>query len=219
MNIVIKAINKIVFKLQTNTDKWFSKRRAARLNKTDFSIISNNCWGGFVYQHFGLPYLSPTAGIYFFASDYIRFLKDLKYYIDHNVKSITADESKYRDILYKLHQENVPIGLIDDVEVVFLHYKTFEEALDKWDRRKARICWDNLYIKMSYMNCCNDDLVYEFDKLPYKNKFIFVTKDYGIKSQIIMTDRKDDDTILNDTDWFNKYINVTSFINTGDICQ
>lgn len=217
MNIAIRIFNKLVFKIQTNTDKWFGKKRAAKLRTHDFSIISNNCWGGFVYQHYDLPYLSPTAGIYFFAEDYIRFLKNLRYYLEHDVMSISAAQSKYKDILIGMHQENVPIGLIDDVEIVFLHYKTFEEAVEKWNRRKARVNWDNLYIKMSYMNCCNDDLVYEFDKLPYKNKFIFVTKDFGIKSQVILKDRYGDETIVNDTDWFNKYINVTKFINTGEI--
>ena len=217
MNITVRTLNKIVFEIQTNTDKFFGKKRSEELEKKDFSIISNNCWGGFVYQHFNLPYLSPTAGVYFYAEDYMRFLKNLRYYMDHDVKSIKADESKYKDRLYQLHQENVPIGLIDDVEVVFLHYKTFEEAVEKWNRRKARINWDNLYIKMSFQNECKDEFVYEFDKLPYKNKFIFVTKDYGVESQIVMRDRLGDGMILNDSDWFNKYINVTKYINTGDL--
>ena len=116
-----------------------------------------------------------------------------------------------------MHQENVPIGLIDDVEVVFLHYKTFEEAVEKWNRRKSRINWDNLYIKMSFQNECKDEYVYEFDRLPYRNKLFFVTKDYGVQSQIIMKDRLGDSMILNDTDWFNKFIDVTKFINTGDL--
>lgn len=56
-----------------------------------------------------------------------------------------------------------------------------------------------------------------FTKLPYRNKLFFVTKDYGVQSQIIMKDHLGDDQILNDTDWFNKYIDVTKFINTGDL--
>lgn len=217
MNIALRALNKIVFKIQTNTDKYLGKQRSEKLLRKDFSIISNNCWGGFVYQHFDLPYLSPTAGVYFYAEDYMRFIKDLRHYIEHDVISIKADESKYREQLYELHQENVPIGLIDDVEVVFLHYKTFEEAVEKWNRRKTRINWDNLYIKMSFQNECKDEFVYEFDRLPFKNKMIFVTKDYGVQSQIIMRDRIGDKMILNDTDWFNKYIDVTKYINTGDL--
>ena len=173
--------------------------------------------GGVVYQYYNIPYLSPTAGVYFFAEDYMRFVKNLRYYMSHEVRSITANESAHKETLYKLHQENVPIGLIDDVEVVFLHYKTFEEAVEKWNRRKSRINWDNLYIKMSFQNECKDEYVYEFDRLPYRNKLFFVTKDYGVQSQIIMKDRLGDSMILNDTDWFNKFIDVTKFINTGDL--
>lgn len=46
--------------------------RRAKLERTDFSIISNNCWAGSVYRSYGLPYLSPTVGLYFFADYFIR---------------------------------------------------------------------------------------------------------------------------------------------------
>ena len=41
-----------------------------------FTIISNNCWAGLVYQHFGLPYNTPTAGLFFFAQDYLEDFED-----------------------------------------------------------------------------------------------------------------------------------------------
>lgn len=61
-------------KLREYTNPWFASVRRMKLNRADFTVISNNCWAGSVYRYFGLPYLSPTAGLYFFASDYIKFI-------------------------------------------------------------------------------------------------------------------------------------------------
>ena len=40
------------------------------LQNTNFSIISNNCWGGYVYQEQNLPYQSPFVGLFLYAKDY-----------------------------------------------------------------------------------------------------------------------------------------------------
>ena len=45
-------------------NRFLADNRRSKLNNTDFSIISNNCWGGSVYRHYGIPYLSPTVGLY-----------------------------------------------------------------------------------------------------------------------------------------------------------
>lgn len=52
--------------IREKTNSRFSKGRQNHLTRSDFSIISNNCWAGTVYRYFGLPYQSPTAGLYFF---------------------------------------------------------------------------------------------------------------------------------------------------------
>ena len=55
--------------------------RKKQLKSTDFTIISNNCWGGMIYESYNLPKESPTVGMFFMAKDYIEFLSDLKGYI------------------------------------------------------------------------------------------------------------------------------------------
>ena len=39
-------------------------------------IISNNCWGGVIYESYSLPKLSPTVGMYFSPKDYLKFVAD-----------------------------------------------------------------------------------------------------------------------------------------------
>ena len=141
------------------------------LRNKDFTIISNNCWAGRAYQYLDMPYLSPTVGLYFFAPDYIKFVSDLRRYLDIPLRFIDPSESKYYEILKERNQTDKPVGRLDDVEIVFLHYKSQEEALEKWNRRKARVNFDNIFIKMSRMNCCTEDHIKEFDSLDFKNKF------------------------------------------------
>ena len=52
------------------------------------TIISNNCWGGNVYQKFGLKYTSPTIGLFMIGEDYVKFCKNLRYYSTLNLKFI-----------------------------------------------------------------------------------------------------------------------------------
>lgn len=54
--------------------KKFSALRKKQINKDRFTIISNNCWGGEVYESYNLIKQSPTVGLFFMASDYIKFI-------------------------------------------------------------------------------------------------------------------------------------------------
>ena len=71
------------------------------------------------------------------------------------------------------------MGLIDDVEVCFVHYGTEEEATRAWDRRKERIVWDNLFIVATdHDGMYLPEMLERFDALPYKNKVMFTAKHY-----------------------------------------
>lgn len=138
----------------------------------DFSVISNNCWAGRLYQYLDMPYLSPTAGLYFFAPDYIKFVSDLRRYLDTPLRFINPEDSKYYEELKKRNQTDKPIGVLDDVEIVFLHYKTKEEAKEKWDRRKARVNYEHIILKFSRMDLCTEKELELFDSLQFRNKFV-----------------------------------------------
>lgn len=60
----------------------FADYRKKKLKSTDFTIISNNCWGGMIYESYNLPKESPTVGMFFIAKDYIEFLSDIKGYVN-----------------------------------------------------------------------------------------------------------------------------------------
>ena len=171
-------------KIRERMNIYLGKYRNRKLLKKNVTIISNNCWGGHVYRYLGMEYLSPTIGLYFFANDYVKFCKNLKYYISQELQFISVEESKHREDLYE-RNTTCPIGILDDVEIIFLHYKSEEEALEKWNRRSNRINWENVVVKFSEQNHCSTKEILDFDKLPYDRKIMFTTKDYHAKSQIL----------------------------------
>ena len=201
------------------TREKLSPFRNKTIKDNSFSIISNNCWAGIVYQRYGLPYASPTAGLYFFAEDYIRMLSKLKYYMGIPMRIIPVEESKHKEIILKRHHEIYPIGKIDDVEVVFRHYSTGKEAIEKWERRKTRINYDNLIIKFSNMNLCSDELLREFVSLPFETKFAFVTKKNNVndKCLICYNEYDENDYIPDDTKHYCRYIDLNELINNHSI--
>lgn len=218
ITFVRKAINRVRIDTRKRLNPYLAPSRQLKLDKQgiskDFTIISNNCWAGLVYQHFGLPYNTPTAGLFFFAQDYIKFVYNIKEYLTKELKFISLEESRYCETLKQYGGECVtcPIAICGDIEIIFMHYHSPEEAEEKWRRRSARINWDNIIYKFSEMNGCTEDDLRAFDALQVDKKVVFTHKDYGLKNQVVYTEFKKIGYIPNDTDNFRKYINLYDLI-------
>ncbi len=201
-------------KVREQTNPLFVKSRRQRLNRCDFSIISNNCWGGSVYRYFGLPYQSPTAGLYFFASDYVRFSANLRHYLASPLEFIDAHESLHWDVLKNRGEVDKPIALIDDIEIVFLHYSTAKEAAEKWYRRVDRLNWNNLFIKFSQMNSCTEEDLRKFDEISFPNKLCFTaTRRPDLECAVFHPASVNEGQILNDTDRFSQGLDLYDWLN------
>lgn len=194
--------------------KVFGKIRNLSLKSDKFTIISNNCWGGLVYQRYNLPYNTPTVGLYFFADDYIKFVSDLDYYLSLKLNFIDVEKSRHYEVLQRRGELDVPIGILDDVEIVFLHYKDKEEAFNKWERRKTRVDRSNLIIKFSEMNQCTDQHLARFNNLPYNIKFVFTHNIRpDIESSVVYYGYEMKTEVENDTNKYADYIQIDSLIN------
>ena len=218
-------LNRIEKRTQLYLQPALAPIRRKQLVSNDFSIISNNCWGGMVYEWYGLEKKSPTVGLFFFADDYLKFIGNLKYYLSLEIEMRSAKESRRFDRLVAYQSEEAPIGVLDnDIEIVMLHYKDPVIAKDKWERRRKRVNFNNLVIKFSYMNDCNLGMLHVFDNMLFDGfspkKIMFINKpDLSLKSGVYMPGFENDDQISNDTYFFNKYLKLTKFINTGVIVQ
>ena len=85
---------------------FFFTFRKLRLRNRNFSIIANNCIGGCVLHDFGQPFLTPTINLYIECPDYIKMLKNLKYYMG---AELTEEASS----------ERFPIGILGGGKTLF----------------------------------------------------------------------------------------------------
>lgn len=212
---------RIWHKIHLKTTKIRSYFKKKHLKCLDFTIISNNCWGGVTYEEYGLRKNSPTVGGYFFPKDYLRFVANLKEYLSKPLLLIPLSQSSHQKEIEENGNADNIIGKIGDVEIVFVHYKNDQEVLDKWARRVKRINWNNLIFKFSLQNGASLDDLQRFDdlKLPGK-KLMFVNKpDMEYKCGIYYPGFEDDQFVWNDTFYAHRYFDVTRFLNDGVIVQ
>jgi len=132
-------------------------------------IISNNCWGGQVYQWFQKSYQTPFVGLFLYGPCYMKFLQDIDHYMAKEL--VFAGASKYEK-----RPKTYPVGILGGIEIHFTHYKNEEEALKKWNRRKARML-DIPKEKWQYMICdrefVTEEMIINFHDLPLGSKISF----------------------------------------------
>ena len=217
---ILRGYIKAYSKITAFADKQLVSFRKKRIHNHDFTIICNNCWGGYVYRRYGIPYLTPTVGLYFYADDFVKLCRDLRSYMETPLEFISYTESKYREDLERKGQQNVPIARLDDIEVIFLHYKSQKEAKDKWDRRVKRINYDNLIFKFSKMNRCTEEALMAFDALAYDKKICFVPPEdaASINCAIPFQSSAGKTEVVNDTLEYARYIDLNRLINAKKVC-
>lgn len=153
----------LIQRIEWRLYKEYKKRKLKNLTPT---IISSNCNGEFMYYDLKLPFMSPTINLSFDMNDYVKMLENLEWYMSQPITPYVDDRFEF------------PTGMLGNIEIRFNHYKTYEEAVKKWEERKKRIDWDNLFIIGIDGDNCTYESIRRFDNLPYKNKVIFTHKPY-----------------------------------------
>ena len=78
MNSVPRKINVFIKrKIRYTFKSYYSKKDKEALKDINFVIISDNCWGGSVYQWLDRPYNSPFVGLGIYGDCYIKLLSNL----------------------------------------------------------------------------------------------------------------------------------------------
>ncbi|MCL4429977.1 MAG: DUF1919 domain-containing protein [Chloroflexi bacterium] len=177
--VTIKRMNIGAFKTAIQwrfIDKYFSGIQRSKLKNKDFTIVCNNCIAGGIYHKLGLKYSTPTVGLFFFSSDYLKLLENFEYYIKQPLKFRETSVHPKANELRKT--KPYPIGVLgDEVEIQFLHYKDEAEAADKWMRRTKRINFDNLFfIYSDAEEDFKEELLRKYQKLPFEHKLFFSSK-------------------------------------------
>lgn len=163
------------------TKNYFVKRKTDAFHKfmqnrlmlnESPTIFSCNCAGGLIYHNLGLKFNSPTVNLTIENKYFIKFIKNPEYYL-----SLELTEGEYRkDQAYPAG--GYPTGILGDIKIYFNHYKTFNEAKEKWNDRKERVNLDNLYIIMSSDQLTYDQLC-ELKEIKCKRLVVFTNHKYS----------------------------------------
>jgi len=165
--------------------KNLSKFRARKdLKNRTFSIISNNCTAGYIYQHFGIEYKSPTAGLFFHADDYLKICREPHRYFSKEPSIISKVESKRYDVMEITNRwGDYPIGKVEDIEIYFMHYPNPNEAILKWKNRCKRMNYDNLVFLFTESETSTEEHIREFCSLPIDNKICLTYNKYDLNAK------------------------------------
>lgn len=170
-----RIINGQVFKIPL-----FDFRAYSSLIKNPVTIITDDCWGGYVYHYLCLEFSSPLINTLWNKEEYVKFIKDPLFYLQTELTMVREGD---------LRSGIFPVGKLGRsgkyVEIRFLHNADFNEAKQQWDRRKKRINQDNLFVKMG-CSISDSDIKYQlkvFDDCKY-NKILFYNGDEDIKGKL-----------------------------------
>lgn len=190
----IKNLLKPHYHKLVRVSKWW---RRIGLDCKDFTIISNNCTGGYVYQYYGISYKTPTEGLYFITSDYLKLVERPEYYFTHEVDLIGSHESALSKRGLTI---NYPVGVIDDIEVYFMHYHDPKEAIDKWKRRSSRMNLNKVFYLLTETELMQEGDAKRFSELMETNKLSGVCltlKDYHLPYTQFVPDVPEDENNSN----------------------
>lgn len=165
-------MNNIITRTEWFLFKWLRKRRLKNFTPT---IISENCVAGIMLHDLGLKFNTPTINLGLWPTAYLKFLKNLKHYLSIPPEEVTGDDYPANKLLL---DHRYPVGRIDDIQIHYGHYKSFDEAKAKWCERAQRVDYGNIFVTMIAKNGCTYEQMKEFDALPYQNKVLFTIKPY-----------------------------------------
>lgn len=156
---------KIIEKLsQYITNKRRQKNRL-KLKNHDFSIFCSNCTGGIISHELGERFNSPTVNLRISSKEFVKFMLNIHEYLE-------------QELIFFDGEENCPMAHLGDITIVFAHYKDVDSALEKWNERKKRVNWDNIYVILND----RDGMTYEdlkaLSNVPCKNMVVFTAKEY-----------------------------------------
>lgn len=166
MSSVIKDADQFNLPVEKLLGDWivcipgFTLDKYRELQRSRLSIISKNCFGGLISHTLGLPLRSPFVNMDVQMPYFLKFLSAPNHYIEQ--------EPKFDGFV----ADSVPLISLDDIKIVMVHYKEVDDAIEKWNKRKQRINWNNLLVAM-YTD--NKEILAQFDELPYKKKICFVS--------------------------------------------
>jgi uncharacterized protein (DUF1919 family) len=163
-------------KLKRQINRWRFKHSVKKLRNTEFCIVANNCFGSRFYKILEREYNTPFIGLFIMPECFAKLVANFDTYMEKEI--VFINKSKYPP-----HDEpgrgadQYPLGLLDDVELHFVHYKTAVDAVAKWKRRKTRMDTENLHFILVANGPCDEGVMTQFTGNHPINKVCFHRKE------------------------------------------
>lgn len=121
----------------------FDYKQYIQLIREPVTILSDDCWGGYIYHELCLQFTSPLINILWQKDSYCKFIQDPLYYFEQPLELHTEGNLR----------ENVsPVGEIGKkdkkIRLEFVHAPNFKEAKYLWEKRRERINKDRIFVKI-----------------------------------------------------------------------
>lgn len=127
----------MTLKLILEIRRTLSIEISRRLIPTEFSIISDDCWGGQLYRQLNIRYLTPTVGLFVMPDDYIDYIESF-------------DAIHKEDLIFIESDKDYPVATLSGIEIHFMHYNNEEEARSKYWNRFKRMHGNKQFIKIDF---------------------------------------------------------------------
>jgi len=152
------------FYMKNKRKKYIDSVRSKFNYENKPSIICSNGIGGIIYDNLGLEFLSPTTYLWMTNKDLIKFVKNIREYVAE-------------DLIDNGNLEEYPTGKLNDITLYFNHDHSFYEAKNKWNVRREKLDFNNLYIMMGDSGLSYEDLR-GLSSLPCKKLIVFTARKY-----------------------------------------
>ncbi len=143
----------------------FDFGRYVQLINKKITVLSDDCWGGYIYHYLFIKFYSPLINSYWKTDSFVRFIQKPDYYLMQPLKMEREGN---------IRRNMCPIGSlgegIEKVYIEFVHAICFKDAETLWNRRLKRMNFDNLFIKMG-IDAANErqqEYLEAFDKVKQK---------------------------------------------------
>ena len=154
--------------MQSPRKKYHEKKSKLCKNKS-ISLLCNNCTGGVILHDLGLRFNTPTINIG------IRNPDEFLFFVE-NIENLI--ETDFQELEFEKY--HLPAGFLSyegkTIDVVFTHYKDFNEGRRKWMERMKRINFENIYILYESPNV-SKAFIEKFSMLPYRKALLSIKTD------------------------------------------
>jgi len=145
----------------------------AGLERDDFTVISNDCWGQALYEELGLPNRTPLVGSGMHADCFLRFLGDIPGYLASPLRFVATSRHASVNRL-RLRRSIWPMAVLgEDVELHFLHYTTEADSRRAWEEGLRHVNLDRVVVKFTVdKDGALPKHAAQFDRMPFERKLL-----------------------------------------------